>query len=154
MSAGSNALILPSPQLNQIRPVYECNSALTSDMLPHPRHQASRDDLVVYSALSQAPDAGTYPHAARWHSHIKALLGARYTRTRTGSKFLRCTDEGLLIHLAETISFRSPMRRDSAHFADVLQRRECCDATTWQVCKAPRRPYVVCGAVSQAQALA
>jgi elongation factor 1-beta len=41
-------------------------------------YQASRDDLVVYAALSKAPDASTTPHAARWHSHIKALLGASF----------------------------------------------------------------------------
>lgn len=41
------------------------------------RFQASRDDLVVYSALSKAPDASSAPHAARWFSHIQALLGAR-----------------------------------------------------------------------------
>lgn len=41
------------------------------------RYQASRDDLVVYAALSKAPDASSAPHVARWFSHIKALLGAR-----------------------------------------------------------------------------
>ncbi|KAK9824330.1 hypothetical protein WJX72_009502 [[Myrmecia] bisecta] len=41
-------------------------------------YQASRDDLAVYSALSKAPDAKTYPNAARWFTHIKALLGASF----------------------------------------------------------------------------
>lgn len=43
----------------------------------HRSYQASRDDLVVYAALPKAPDAKSTPHAARWYSHIKALLGAR-----------------------------------------------------------------------------
>jgi elongation factor 1-beta len=41
-------------------------------------YQASRDDLVVYAALPKAPDAKSTPHAARWYSHIKALLGASF----------------------------------------------------------------------------
>ena len=41
------------------------------------RYQASRDDLAVYSALHKAPSAKEYPHAARWYSHIEALLGQR-----------------------------------------------------------------------------
>lgn len=41
-------------------------------------YQASRDDLVVYAALSKAPDAQSTPHAARWYNHIKALLGASF----------------------------------------------------------------------------
>lgn len=42
------------------------------------RYQASRDDLAVYSALEKAPSPKEYPHAARWYSHIEALLGQRY----------------------------------------------------------------------------
>lgn len=41
-------------------------------------YQASRDDLTVWSAIATAPDAKQYPHAARWWSHIKALLGASF----------------------------------------------------------------------------
>jgi elongation factor 1-beta len=41
-------------------------------------HQASRDDLIVYTAISKAPSASSAPHAARWFSHIKALLGASF----------------------------------------------------------------------------
>ncbi len=41
------------------------------------RYQASRDDLAVYVAFSAAPAAATYPHLARWYSHISALLGNR-----------------------------------------------------------------------------
>jgi len=40
--------------------------------------QASRDDLIVYTAVSKAPDASSAPHAARWYKHIKALLGASF----------------------------------------------------------------------------
>ena len=38
------------------------------------RYQASRDDLAVYSAIDKAPSASEYAHAARWYSHIEALL--------------------------------------------------------------------------------
>ncbi|BDA43727.1 Elongation factor 1-delta 2 [Coccomyxa sp. Obi] len=41
-------------------------------------YQASRDDLAVYSALEKAPSAKEYPHAARWYSHIEALLGQSF----------------------------------------------------------------------------
>ena len=40
--------------------------------------QASSDDMSVYRALTQKPDAIKYLHAARWWNHITALLGARY----------------------------------------------------------------------------
>jgi hypothetical protein len=43
---------------------------------PPPSYQASRDDLAVYAALAAKPDS-KYPNAARWYSHISALLGAR-----------------------------------------------------------------------------
>eukprot|EP01025_Chloroclados_australasicus_P037109 TRINITY_DN3780_c0_g2_i1.p1 TRINITY_DN3780_c0_g2~~TRINITY_DN3780_c0_g2_i1.p1 ORF type:complete len:238 (-),score=61.68 TRINITY_DN3780_c0_g2_i1:357-1070(-) len=46
--------------------------------------QASRDDLVVYSALPSAPDSNQYPHAARWYSHITALLGASFPGKGSG----------------------------------------------------------------------
>ena len=45
---------------------------------PPPSYQASRDDLAVYAALPAAPDAKAAPHAARWYSHITALLGAAF----------------------------------------------------------------------------
>lgn len=41
-------------------------------------YQASRDDLAVFAVLASAPDAKAYPAAARWFSHIKALLGASF----------------------------------------------------------------------------
>ena len=41
------------------------------------RYQASRDDLAVYVAFGAAPAAASAPHAARWYSHISALLGSR-----------------------------------------------------------------------------
>lgn len=54
-------------------------SLSTSSLSPSSRsYQASRDDLAVFAALSSAPDAKTYPAAARWFSHIKALLGASF----------------------------------------------------------------------------
>ena len=40
-------------------------------------YQASRDDLAVYAALAAKPDASKYANAARWYSHITALLGKR-----------------------------------------------------------------------------
>jgi hypothetical protein len=61
------------------------------------RHQASRDDLVVYSALSQAPDASSYPHAARWYSHIKALLGARWVNISSDLMRLCSLDASLVV---------------------------------------------------------
>ena len=44
----------------------------------HHSYQASRDDLAVFAALASAPDAKSYPAAARWFSHVKALLGASF----------------------------------------------------------------------------
>ncbi|KAK9915051.1 hypothetical protein WJX75_004156 [Coccomyxa subellipsoidea] len=41
-------------------------------------YQASRDDLAVYSALEKAPSSNDYPHAARWYSHVEALLGQSF----------------------------------------------------------------------------
>merc|ERR1711907_607249 len=41
-------------------------------------YQASRDDLAVYGAMASSPSAKEYPHAARWYSHIKALLGESF----------------------------------------------------------------------------
>jgi elongation factor 1-beta len=38
-------------------------------MSPH-RYSASQADVVVYKALSSAPDAAKYPNAARWYKHI------------------------------------------------------------------------------------
>ena len=42
------------------------------------RYQASRDDLAVYGALASCPSAKEYANAARWFSHITALLGASF----------------------------------------------------------------------------
>ena len=50
----------------------------TSSPSPSRSYQASRDDLAVFAALSSAPCAKSYPAAARWFSHIKALLGASF----------------------------------------------------------------------------
>ncbi|CAI5488780.1 unnamed protein product [Closterium sp. Naga37s-1] len=44
--------------------------------------QASRDDLTVYSALKSFPKG--YTNAARWFTHIKALLGANFAGTGVG----------------------------------------------------------------------
>ena len=41
-------------------------------------YQASRDDLAVFAALASSPDAKSYPAAARWFAHVKALLGASF----------------------------------------------------------------------------
>lgn len=45
-------------------------------------YQASRDDLAVFSAMGSAPTS--YPHAARWYKHIKALLGASFPGAGAG----------------------------------------------------------------------
>lgn len=34
------------------------------------RYSASQADVVVFKALSSAPDAAKYPNAARWYKHI------------------------------------------------------------------------------------
>jgi hypothetical protein len=52
----------------------------TARPLQHCSYQASRDDLSVYVAFSAAPAAATYPHLARWYSHVSALLGSRCGR--------------------------------------------------------------------------
>ncbi|CAI5496285.1 unnamed protein product [Closterium sp. Naga37s-1] len=44
--------------------------------------QASRDDLTVYSALKSFPKG--YTNAARWYTHIKALLGANFAGAGVG----------------------------------------------------------------------
>ncbi|CAI5952790.1 unnamed protein product [Closterium sp. NIES-65] len=44
--------------------------------------QASRDDLTVYSALKTFPKG--YTNAARWYTHIKALLGANFAGPGVG----------------------------------------------------------------------
>lgn len=35
-------------------------------------YTASQADVHVFTKLSSAPDASTYPHAARWYTHIKS----------------------------------------------------------------------------------
>jgi elongation factor 1-beta len=47
-------------------------------------YQASRDDLAVYAALSAAPDASKYVNAARWYSHVTALLGHNFSGAGVG----------------------------------------------------------------------
>ncbi|GJP46385.1 hypothetical protein CLOM_g5679 [Closterium sp. NIES-68] len=44
--------------------------------------QASRDDLTVYSALKTFPKG--YTNAARWYTHIKALLGSAFAAPGVG----------------------------------------------------------------------
>jgi len=34
----------------------------------------SQADVHVFTALASAPDASTYPHAARWYTHIKSYV--------------------------------------------------------------------------------
>lgn len=46
--------------------------------------QSSRDDLAVFSALASAPSPKEYPHAARWYSHISALVGSSFPGTGAG----------------------------------------------------------------------
>jgi len=47
-------------------------------------HQASKDDLAVFNAISNAPNAKEYPNAARWFSHITALLNASFPGKAAG----------------------------------------------------------------------
>ncbi|KAK9785783.1 hypothetical protein WJX73_009286 [Symbiochloris irregularis] len=49
-------------------------------------YQASRDDLSVFSALSSAPSSDKHPNAARWYSHIAALLGKSFPGKAVGVK--------------------------------------------------------------------
>ncbi|CAI7772124.1 unnamed protein product [Closterium sp. NIES-53] len=44
--------------------------------------QASRDDLTVYSAIKTFPKG--YTNAARWYTHIKALLGSNFAGPGVG----------------------------------------------------------------------
>ncbi|CAI5535418.1 unnamed protein product [Closterium sp. Naga37s-1] len=44
--------------------------------------QASRDDLTVYSAIKTFPKG--YTNAARWYTHIKALLGSNFSGPGVG----------------------------------------------------------------------
>ena len=39
----------------------------------------SQADLVVYEAVKKQPDAGKYPHAARWFKHITSYSAAEKT---------------------------------------------------------------------------
>jgi elongation factor 1-beta len=36
------------------------------------RYTPSQADVHVFKAISSAPDASAYPHAARWYTHIKS----------------------------------------------------------------------------------
>lgn len=47
-------------------------------------YQASKDDLVVYSSMSSAPSASKYANAARWYSHIQALVGMSFPGASEG----------------------------------------------------------------------
>ncbi|KAL2608649.1 hypothetical protein R1flu_027222 [Riccia fluitans] len=48
-------------------------------------YQASRDDLSVYLAIEKAPTS-KYVNAARWYSHITALLGSSFPGKAAGVK--------------------------------------------------------------------
>jgi elongation factor 1-beta len=37
-------------------------------------YSPSQADVAVYKAITSAPDAGKYPHAARWYSHINTYV--------------------------------------------------------------------------------
>lgn len=41
------------------------------------RHNASKDDLVVFTQIQKAPDSSKYPHASRWYNHINNKLQDR-----------------------------------------------------------------------------
>lgn len=41
------------------------------------RHNASKDDLVVFTQIQKAPDSSKYPHASRWYNHINNRLQDR-----------------------------------------------------------------------------
>jgi hypothetical protein len=38
----------------------------------YPSYTPSQADVHVFTTLSSAPNASTYPHAARWYTHIKS----------------------------------------------------------------------------------
>ena len=69
---------LPAPFL--FRRVPPLTPPHTHSPPPHTHHsyQASRDDLAVFAALASPPPASSAPHAARWYTHIQALLGAAF----------------------------------------------------------------------------
>lgn len=48
-------------------------------------YQASRDDLAVYTAITSPPEAKLV-NAARWFSHITALLGSSFPGVASGVK--------------------------------------------------------------------
>ena len=50
------------------------------------RYNASQADVAVYKALPSAPDAATYPHSARWYSHIQSYEAEHVTLPGDASK--------------------------------------------------------------------
>ncbi|CAG9970872.1 unnamed protein product [Clonostachys byssicola] len=49
-------------------------------------HSPSQADVAVYKALSSAPDAEKYPHAARWYSHVATFESEFATLSGDASK--------------------------------------------------------------------
>lgn len=41
---------------------------------PHSRYAPTQADVTAYKSVSQAPDAGKYPHAARWYKQINSYV--------------------------------------------------------------------------------
>lgn len=54
--------------------------------LPLHSYNASQADVAVFKALSSAPDAAKYPHAARWYKHIASFEPEFATLTGDASK--------------------------------------------------------------------
>lgn len=45
----------------------------THRLTPYPdSYTPSQADVSVYESAGKAPDAGKYPHAARWYEHIES----------------------------------------------------------------------------------
>ncbi|VUC36036.1 unnamed protein product [Clonostachys rosea] len=49
-------------------------------------HSPSQADVAVFKALSSAPDAEKYPHAARWYSHVATFESEFATLSGDASK--------------------------------------------------------------------
>ncbi|ORY42711.1 EF-1 guanine nucleotide exchange domain-domain-containing protein [Leucosporidium creatinivorum] len=49
-------------------------------------YTASQADVAVFKALPSAPDAATYPHSARWYSHIQSYDAQHETLPGDASK--------------------------------------------------------------------
>lgn len=46
--------------------------AWTDTLSRAPSYTPSQADVSVFEATGKAPDAGKYPHAARWYEHIES----------------------------------------------------------------------------------